>query len=146
LSGVTVYLAPEFCIVRALRDNGFRSVLYDVIPFTQFDYLSYSSYESINTRDPETALVSDLNLIRSVIGTQKVILGEAGYSRSAWGSQAVSLTQSISAAAISWGVSYVILWNLYDQSEQNDFGLYDLEGAITPLGQYYKQLFQSGRQ
>ena len=47
LSGIDVLMAPEICAVRMLHDRGFASVLYDVLPRIPFDYVSYSSWESM---------------------------------------------------------------------------------------------------
>ena len=80
-----VYAAPEINIVRALRESGLKSVLYDVLPSVMFDYVSYSAYESINALDPSAALHADLDTIAAVIGSNSIIVGETGFSRTAWG-------------------------------------------------------------
>jgi hypothetical protein len=139
-----VYLAPEFCIVRALRDQGFKSVLYDLLPTVSFDFVSYSAWESINQPDPGGALIADLNTIREVIGSSAIIVGEFGFSRSQWGDQVSSLTDQVAAAALSWGVAYLIQWNLYDQGLSNDFGLFDSFGNRMPLASYYQERFLRG--
>ena len=138
LGGIDVNFAPEFNIVHALRDRGFESVLYDVIPKIEFDFVSYSSYESLDSADPAATLSSDLDLIREIVKSKNIIVGEAGFSRFTWGSQAVARTQRVTEAAFSWGVPYVIVWELYDQSETDSFGLYDLNGNMTPLGKHYR--------
>ena len=140
IGGKRVYLAPEFCVVRALRDAGFKSVLYDVLPFVIFDYVSYSSYESINQAEPEKALLADLNTIQDVVGSSAIILGEVGFARSAWTTEgAVVRTDRVINAAVSWGVSYVFQWNMYDQNAMDDFGICDVAGQPTALAEYYKQ-------
>ena len=143
IGGQRVYLAPEFCIVHALHDAGFKSVLYDVLPFVIFDFVSYSSYETINEPEPDQALYRDLDLIQNVVGSNAIILGEIGFARSVWGSDtAVTRTDLVLKAALSWGVAYIFQWNLYDQSIQQDFGTYDLAGLATALEQYYQQQFR----
>jgi hypothetical protein len=140
IGGKRVYLAPEFCVVRALRDAGFKSVLYDVLPFVIFDYVSYSSYESINQAEPEKALLADLNTIQDVVGSSAIILGEVGFARSAWTTEgAVVRTDRVINAAVSWGVPYVFQWNMYDQNAMDDFGICDIAGQPTALAEYYKQ-------
>jgi len=133
-----VYFAPEFCITRALHDGGFQSVLYDVLPSVMFDYVSYSAYESINAAQPGDTLTADLNTIREVTGSRSIILGEIGFSQSAWGTAAISRTSEVLAAADSWGVSYVFVWNLYDSSVGDDYGAYGTDGTLTDLGAYYQ--------
>ena len=143
--GVEVLAAAEISSVRMLRDQGLESVVYDVMPEVPFDYVSYSCYESLGRADPESALVEDLDLIRSVTGTDRVIVGELGFSRSWEGERWVLKTRATTEAAIRWGVSYVIQWNLYDQDETQDFGLFDLDGNLTGLGEYYRRAFSQDR-
>jgi hypothetical protein len=140
IGGKRVYSAPEFSNVRALHDAGFKSVLYDVLPFVSFDYVSYSSYESINQAEPEQALLADLSTIQDVVGSSAVILGEIGFARSSWGVEgAIARTDRVINIAVSWGVSYVFQWNMYDQNVVDDFGIWDINGRPTALEEYYKQ-------
>jgi hypothetical protein len=143
IGGKRVYSAPEFCIVRSLHDAGFKSVLYDVLPIVPFDYVSYSSYESINRPEPEKALLADLDTIQKVVGSSAIILGEVGFSKSAWGADStISRIGRVIDTAMSWGVSYIFHWNVYDQGTIYDFGLFDIDGKATSLHQYYKQRFR----
>jgi hypothetical protein len=147
IGGNRVYLAPEFCVVHALHDAGFKSVLYNVLPFVSFDYVSYSSYESINQPVPDKALAADLDIIQSVVGSNAIIIGEFGFSRSFWGSEtAVARTDRVLNAALAWGVAYIFQWNLYDQSVQQDLGLYDVAGMPTALADYYRQRLAAANQ
>jgi hypothetical protein len=128
LGGMDVSYAIEFNIVHALRDHGLKSVLYDVLPGLSYDYVSYSSYESINQTNPATVLVSDLNTIQNSVGTKNVIIGEAGFSRTTWGvNSALDRQNSVIGAAMDWGVPFFFHWNLYDQGsgQELDFGVID---------------------
>lgn len=138
--GVEIELALEFSVVHALHDNGFSSVLYDVIPTSPFDYVSYSAYETINRSNPAAQLESDLELIRAVAGTTRIILGEVGYARSLWGERAIANLSQVVECAVRWGVPYLIHWNLYDQDAQSDFGLYDTNGSATVTAEYFAGL------
>jgi hypothetical protein len=135
-----VDFAPEFCSMHALHDAGFPSVLYDVLPALTVDYISYSAYESINAADPAATLTTDLKTIQDVVGSSAIIIGESGFSRSAWGAQVVPRTDAVISAAQAWGVTYIIQWNLYDQNPQSDFGLFDLDGNATTLGAYFQNM------
>jgi hypothetical protein len=143
IRGVRVLHAPEFNIVRALHDRGFESVLYDVLPSATFDYVSYSAWESINTADPSGNLCTDLDTIRSVTGADRIIVGETGFSRTAWPGLDVERTNRVISAALHWGVAYIMQWNLYDQDARDEFGLYDLQGHPTPLAAWFQDQFQS---
>jgi len=140
--GMRVYFAPEFSITRALHDGGFKSVLYDILPYVPFDYISYSAYESINAAQPGDTLTADLNTIRDETGSTAIIVGEMGFSRSAWGADAVNRTNDVLAAASAWGVAYVFVWNLYDSSSTQDFGVYGTDGMPTTLAGYYQGVLQ----
>ncbi|HEY1241335.1 MAG TPA: hypothetical protein VGF16_12310 [Bryobacteraceae bacterium] len=141
LPGGSVQLAAEMNIVRALRDHGLPSVLYDVLPGLAVDYVSYSAYESINGPNPVAQLLADLDTIRSVSGLP-VIIGEFGFPRAAR-PDAVTVNNTVVNAAAAWGVDYAVAWNLFDQSPTEDFGLFDLDGQPTPLAPYFFQLFHA---
>jgi hypothetical protein len=141
IGGMRVYAAPEINIVRALRESGWKSVLYDVLPSVMFDYVSYSAYESINAPDPSAALHADLDTIAAVIGSNSIIVGETGFSRTAWGSEHLNRSSRAISAALDWGVDYVIQWQLYD-SDGMHFGLYDLDGKATGLKTWFEDRFR----
>jgi hypothetical protein len=141
---VRVFLAVEFCIIHALHDAGFGSVLYDVLPKLVFDFASYSAYESTGRDDPAASLRSDLDLLRQLLGSDAIILGEIGFSRSQYGAdRAVERTDAVLKTALDWGVAYVFQWNLYDQGSNSDFGLFDTRGEVTALGRYYIERMRS---
>ena len=108
-----------------------------------FDYVSYSSWESINMPDPVAALWADLDRIRDAIGSTAIVVGEAGYSRRDFskGDDVTHLSRFL-AAAQAWGVPYVIHWQLYDTDSENTFGLYDLRGQPTLLRDWFQLRFQ----
>ncbi len=140
-TGVEVLVAAEISSVRMLRDEGLESVVYDVMPGVPFDYVSYSCYESLSHSDPESALADDLDSIRRITGSDRVILGELGFSRAGLGDRLVPATRAVTDVAIHWGVDYIIQWSLYDIDEAHDFGVFDSEGKLTGLGEYYQEAF-----
>jgi hypothetical protein len=115
---------------------------YDVLPFVSFDYLSYSAWESINTADPASTLVADLNTIQEVVGFSASILGEAGCARQNNSGAVVARVSEVISTALAWGVAYVIHWQLYDADAVNAFGLYDLDGQPTLLANWFQRRFQ----
>jgi hypothetical protein len=141
LGGIEVLMAPEISAVRMLHEQGFASVLYDVLPRISFDYVSYSSWESLGAAKPAETLASDLDLIRSVTASSRIIVGEMGFARSAYGDRQVAAAQAYQEAALRWGAAYIIYWSLYDSDPANDFGLFDVNGALTPIGAYYRSMF-----
>jgi hypothetical protein len=141
--GVAVHSAPELNIVRGLAEAGLPSLLYDVIPFVRFDFVSYSSWESINREDLVQELTTDLNTIREIAGAQTVILGEFGFAQSVWGENAIARTEAVLAAAIEWGAPYMFQWALYDDGGESNtgFGLFDENGNLSSVGRYYQLRF-----
>jgi hypothetical protein len=134
---VRVYFAPEFAIVHALHDNGFESVLYDVLPSVISDYVSYSAYETIN-KESAAAVVADLKTISTITDSRPIIIGESGFDRSVLGSCVVTYSDAVIRAALYAGAAYVFQWNLYDQSAEDEYGLFDLNGNQTALGAYFQ--------
>ncbi len=138
--GIEVYQAPEFSIVRTLRDAGLKSVLYDVLPYLGFERVSYSSYESIDRTDPAAALEADLETIRGVSGATRIIIGEMGFARSVWKEDAIGRIQAIVSTAAAAGVPLIFQWQLYDQAPGIDYGLYDSEDKLTEIGVFFRQV------
>jgi hypothetical protein len=136
--GVAVYLAPEINSVRDLREAGLASVLTDVLPFVPFDYVSYSSWESLNRGGAREELAVDMDTIRTIARTDGIIIGEIGYPSGRFGDAAVDRTVSALATAAKWGARYLFHWVLYDDASASGHGLYDVNGALTPMGAYFK--------
>jgi hypothetical protein len=137
-----VFHAPEFNIVHALHDRGFPSVLYDVLPYVPFDYVSYSAWETLSAPDPFAALAPDLDTIRNVIGTSAIIVGESGFQRVPGSVADVAGSSRFAAVAAAWGVPFLFQWQLYDSSPPNAYGLFDLSGHPTPLAGWFQSHFQ----
>ncbi|MDX2152006.1 MAG: hypothetical protein SFV54_14810 [Bryobacteraceae bacterium] len=137
IGGIRVFLAPEFNIVRALREAGLPSVLYDVLPFVPFDYVSYSAWESITTADPVKQLWADLDTVQQIVGSSAIIVGEAGFARNA-PEASVARTDEVVAAALAWGAAYVVEWQLFDPDDHFQYGLFDGQGRATPLAEWFR--------
>jgi len=144
LSGVEVFHAPEFNIVRALHEQGLKSVLYDVIPNLEFDFVSYSAYESTNVRPNRVS--EDLNTIQRVINSRQIIIGEFGYDRFTFNDGEIEArTDEVLDEALAWGVAYIFAWVLHDEDQAGraHFGLFDGKGGIQPIGLYYQRRFEA---
>jgi hypothetical protein len=124
LGGVSVVSAGELSIVKVLHDNGYKSMLYDVLPGISLDYVSYSSYESINNSTPATTLATDIQTIKNITGNNNIIVGEFGYSADQVGlANAENYLQQVAQIVSSAGATYGIVWDLFDQPGSN-FGLF----------------------
>jgi len=134
IGGKRVYFAPEFNMVQSLQEAGMKSVLYDVVPFVPFDYLSYSSYQSIGQASPQEQLVKDLDRIMEISGSNAIMVGEVITCSYAGGD--IEKLDDILEAALGWGVPYIVHWNLFEISEVG-CGVYGIDGQLTPVGEFY---------
>jgi hypothetical protein len=142
LSGVSVYSAPEINIVNLLPEYGLQSVLRDVLPHVPFDYVSYSSWESMG-HGGAAPLKQDLDRIREIAGAATIIVGEIGWLRRE--EKAVESLNDALDAAQDWGAPFVFHWVMYDDATEAAFGLFDRSGAMTDLGRYYRRRFFAPR-
>ena len=139
IGGVRVYFAPEVNIVRYLHGLGLQSTLYDVVPFVKFDYVSYSSHQSLGQSDPQGALLQDLETIQSLIGSSPIIIGEIMTASPGVDPTVFDQTlRQVLDEALAWGVPYVIYWNLFGGYD-SPRGVYDTAGQITPVGSFFKR-------
>jgi len=139
IGGKRVYFAPEFNICRCLQNAEFKSTLYSVIPYIKFDYVSYSSYQSVNMPEPEVALLQDLETIETVAGSRDIIIGEILTGTPENDPQAFTrILETVMNAALSWGVPYLIYWSEYSPYNCAGCGLHDAAGQITVVGQFFK--------
>jgi hypothetical protein len=75
-----------------------------------------------------------------VTAPSRIIVGEMGFSRSAYADRQAAAVQAYQEAAFRWGAAYIIYWSLYDSDPGNDFGLFDVDGALTAIGTYYRSM------
>ena len=122
----------EFNSVNALHDKGLPSVLRDVIPQESSDYISYSSYESINVSPDQ--LAQDIDTIRGIAPGKPLIIGEFGYKVGDFGNAAATAArlQQVVNVIQNKNIPYGIVWNLLDFP--TGFGIYDTSGNITTSG------------
>src|ERR1051326_8341417 len=128
----TVKTAMEINSVHWLPDHGMPSALENILPQVNVDYVSYSSYESINVSAAQTA--NDIDLIRSKLSAMgkdpnTLFLGEVGFDTLAFGQSAsAGNLQGILSVARQKNIPYLIVWNLIDSPS---FGIYNTSGKIT---------------
>lgn len=114
---VEVYHAVE---ANQLRDAMRRrvTVTNHVIPFTQADLYSYSSWDvGFNRRQLTKALdyLADKAPDTPSFGAKNIYLGEFGASRVHAGGEAQQkrIVQALAEAALGWGVRWAIYWQVY---------------------------------
>jgi hypothetical protein len=163
--GAEVYYAPEIVSENLLQNapspGPYASLLDNVLPtlnpgldsdgeqVPRYDFVSYSSYDSINlmiNNPSSTALVNGLSRISSVTGTSNVFIGEFSYSTSIPGFdnpavQEAHVDKVLNDALFNWrsdslvpGVPLVNWWEI----RWPTFGMYNPSGdQLLPIGIYF---------
>ena len=129
----------------------------EVIPHTQIDFVSYSSYDTSNYSGVETRLPEALDYIecrlspKLAIKGRRVWIGEYGYpaSRHAPAEQAAR-TRQVIRAALQWGCPFVLYWEMYNNEldkdgKQRGFWLIDDQGVKQPVYYTHQRFLQWAR-
>jgi hypothetical protein len=155
-TNVEVY---SYCEVNRVVDaiNGLRRVVNYVLPYTNVDYVSYSSYDAqeLNQNDYNNVLnYIEGNLpSRSQITGKRVFIGEMGRCSVDLGSsktQHESVNRENIRKAISWGVPFVLYWEMYNNEVSNGiqrgFWLIDNTNTKWPLYDTYLNFYSKAKQ
>ncbi|MFC5825129.1 hypothetical protein [Nonomuraea insulae] len=131
-----------------------KCVISYVAPRVDADYYSYSSWQSLGadagrlTRDLSTAydLVA---AARPAVTHANFLVGEFGAARDISGEcKAASQVSAAVVALESWGASYGIFWQAYDNDPAgglyDGFGAYRRDRSISLSGQTLKNLYATG--
>ena len=155
-SNVEVY---SYCEVNRVVDamNGLRRVVNYVLPYTDVDYVSYSSYDAQGFSQAEYNNV--LNYIEGnlpprpqIIG-KRVFVGEMGrcsYDLSSSKTLHESVNRENIRKAISWGAPFVLYWEMYNNEISNGiqkgFWLIDNTNIKWPLYNTYFNFYSKAKQ
>jgi hypothetical protein len=116
---VDVYQYTEVNLVKKAME-GQNAVVNAVLPNTQVDYVSYSSYETTWYEEDydqmRERIFSVLDYIESqlphkAVDGKRVFLGEFGYPIEPWAQDRA--TRATSAIALEWGCPFVLYWEIY---------------------------------
>jgi hypothetical protein len=130
----------EICNIHSLEAAGKPDILDTVIPYVYSDYVLYSSYESINVSPQQTA--NDIVFIRKKLAhfgkdSNNLIIGEMGFPATAYPyDTAAGKLAKIIDVVNKYNIPIAIVWTLIDSP--TDFGAYDSNGIITPVGDTIK--------
>lgn len=139
---VGVFFAAEISSVRDVIERGKRRVINTVIPYTNVDMVSYSSYDSM-TRDRSGTLAnfsSSFAYIKSKmtdtigLGNKRIFLAEYGTPEIEYGAGVTRIrTQATVDASTAAGIWGAFVWQLFDNECKDQAGN-DLPGIAYPIG------------
>jgi hypothetical protein len=154
-SGVEVYYYVEVNLVQDARQGKVR-VANKVLPFTNPDYVSYSSYDAQNG-DVEKTYAGALDYLQSQlrpkpgIPGKRVFIGEYGLPAADFGAQAQdSMARHVMRAGLRWGCPFVLYWEMYNNEvtadgRQRGFWLIDDKGIKQPAYFTHQQFYAKAR-
>jgi hypothetical protein len=131
-SDVKIY---HYCEVNRVYDAlkyGFDRIVNKVLPHTNVDFVSYSSYDAIGSSKYESLekdMHSALNYIeenmksKPGITGRRVFIGEYAFSGRNLGAQAQdSRTRMVMKAALKWGCPFILYWEMYNNEIEDQGG------------------------
>lgn len=143
-----------YCEVNRVVDamNGLKRVVNKVLPFTNVDYVSYSSYDAQSLSQTEFNNVMnyiEANLpSRPLIKGKRIFIGELGRASNDLGSsktQHESVNRENIRKGISWGAPFVLYWEMYNNEVPNGiqrgFWLIDDKNEKWPLYTTYQNFY-----
>lgn len=154
---VFYYLEVNRCV--DARDKGLPRLINLVIPYTNIDYVSYSSYDVQNL--PQLDYNAMLDYVESKlppkpsISGKRVFIGECGRNYKEASNNGVvheSLNSAIFVKALIWGCPFVLYWEFYNNEIDavtglpNGFWLITDKNVKTPLYYTFSDLYQAGKQ
>ena len=151
-SGVEVWHYTEVNHVK-LAMQGRKALVNEVLPNTQVDYVSYSSYDT--ERDPEE-LKAALSFIESKlppkpgITGKRVWIGEYGFPTDQFSAaKQDAMARGVMRAGLEWGCPFILYWEMFNnevrQGRQRGFWLIDDGGVKQPIYHTHQQLYAWAR-
>jgi hypothetical protein len=154
--GVEVFCYAEANLVRDAM-QGRPTMANAVIPRTQIDFVSYSSYDTSNGKDVEAEVPKALDYIESKlppkpgIKGKRVWIGEYGYPACRYSPQEqAERSRRLMKTALQWGCPFVLYWEMYNNEvdkdgQQRGFWLIDDEGVKQPVYHLHQRFLQWAR-
>ena len=128
----------------------------DVLPKTNVDFVSYSSYDALGG-DIETGLTAALDYIQTRLppkpglSGRRVFIGEYGFPAISHSPQAQdALTRQVMRTGLSWGCPFVLYWEMYNNEvspagRPRGFWLIDDHGVPQPVYDTHRRFYGLAR-
>ena len=138
----------------AVSMAGRPSVTNSVIPKTNVDYVSYSTYDSLG--DIPTNLPKALSYIEGKLPPKpgfdgkRVFIGEYGFpARRVPEAERDRRSRQVMRAGLQWGCPFILCWQMYNNEfsdgQQNGYWLIDDKGVKQPLWHTHHDFYQKSR-
>ncbi|MCW3055350.1 MAG: hypothetical protein JWN14_4520, partial [Chthonomonadales bacterium] len=144
-ANVEVWQYTEVNLVQKAMQGG-HTLTNDVLPKTTVDYVSYSSYDSLQGEGAmlRTNLQKALSYIetklppKSGLTGKRVFIGEYGFPAQGVGAEMQSArSRDVIQAGLEWGCPYILYWEMYNNEvkdgKQIGFWLIDDKGQKQPV-------------
>ncbi len=142
----------NYCEVNLVRIaiEGRKSVTNDVLPHTNVDYVSYSSYDSQANLKPALDYIESKLPAKPGITGKRVFIGEYGFPAIAHSPERQdALSREVMRAALDWGCPFVLYWEMYNNEvkdgKQRGFWLIDDKGEKQPLYHTHQRYYEWAR-
>jgi hypothetical protein len=155
--GVEVYGYTEVNLVQKAMKGG-KTLTNDVLPRTNVDFVSYSSYDSL-TADPATVgdrLKAALTYIegrlpakRGIEG-RRVFIGEYGFpAQNHTPEKQAEMTRAVCRAALEWGCRFALYWEIYcnekPDGKHRGFWMIDDKGEKQPVYHLHARFYREAK-
>ena len=152
--GVQVYHYTTANHVTLLSMAGRPSVSNNVLPRTDVDYVSYSTYDSL--ADIPNHLPKALDYIESklppkpVIPGKRVFIGEYGFpARHVPEDERDRRSRQVIRIGLEWGCPFILCWQMYNNEfkdgQENGYWLIDDKGTKQPLWHTHHDFYRKSR-
>jgi hypothetical protein len=153
-SDVEVYCYAEANLVRDAM-KGRPAMVNAVVPHTNIDFVSYSSYDTTNEHTAELGEVLDFIEtklpVKPAIKGKRVWIGEYGFAAKYFSPQQQNeKSREVMKAALRWGCPFVLYWEMYNNevkdNKQAGYWLIDDKNVKQPAYYTHQRLCEFGRQ
>jgi hypothetical protein len=152
--GVQVYHYTEVNHVSAVSMAGRPSVTNRVLPRTNVDFVSYSTYDSLD--DIPNKIPRALDYIESKLPTKagiaskRVFIGEYGFAAHTYPEpERDHRSRQVMRIGLDWGCPFVLCWQMYNNEfsngVENGYWLIDNHGVKQPLWHTLADFYREAR-